>query len=571
MNHRLPPRQVMTTTNDHRGTHIGEGLTRRQILVVFSGLMMGLLVASLDQTIVATALPTIVGDLHGLDRLSWVVTAYLLTSTASTPLYGKISDLYGRRLIFQIAIVVFLIGSVAAGLSQNMNELIATRAVQGIGGGGLITLAMATVGDVVPPRQRGRYQGYLTSVFALSSVGGPLIGGFLVDNLSWRWIFYINVPIGIAALMVTSSALKIDFPRREHLVDYLGSLLLVVGVSCLLLVTVWGGTSYPWGSAPIIGTGAAAVVSGVLFVLRERVAPEPIVPLRLFGNSIFSVISGIGFIVGIAMFGVVVFLPLYLQLVKGVSPTVSGLLLVPLMAGILAASIVSGRLVSATGRYRAFALVGPAAATAGIFLLSHLGAGTNQAVMSAYLAVLGMGMGMTMPVLIIAVQNSVLWRDIGTATAGVNFFRNLGGSIGTAAFGAILVNRLAYNLPRSLSKAALAKLPGGTTITASPATLRTLPAPVQEGVVHAFVRSIDTVFLVAVPVMAIAFLLALFLKEIELRETVGHGDEAVPSMKPGPSEGSGPEQGDGRVRPRRAVRRTTGAPAGLVDHTDPGI
>ncbi len=523
-----------TSSNGHgdatlngASAHPGEGLTHRQIMVVFSGLMMGLLLAALDQTIVATALPTIVGELHGLDRLSWVVTAYLLTSTASTPLYGKISDLYGRRRIFQVAIVIFLLGSILAGLSQNINELIFTRGLQGIGAGGLMTLAMAIVGDVVPPRQRGRYQGYFTSVFAASSVAGPLIGGFFVQNLSWRWIFYINVPIGLVALVVTSSVLKMDFPRRDHVIDYLGSLFMVFAVTGLLLVTVWGGNTYPWLSTPILVSGGIGLLFGVLFILRERVAVEPIIPLRLFSNSVFTVCNVAGFIMGTAMFGVIVFLPLYLQLVKGVSPTVSGLLLVPLMGGILASSILGGRAISSVGRYRIFAVVGTGTAAIGVLSLATLGLHTNPWVMSTQLLVLGVGIGMSMPVLTIAVQNGVHWRDMGTATASVNFFRSLGGSVGTAAFGAILVDQLGANLVRDLPARVLAHLPGGSTITGSPAAVRQLPPAIQVPILHAFVRSLDTVFLFAAPVMALAFVLMLFLKDVRLRDSVGDGEHAV--------------------------------------------
>jgi EmrB/QacA subfamily drug resistance transporter len=501
--------------------HPGEGMTHRQIMIVFSGLMLGLLLAALDQTIVATALPTIVGDLHGLSKLTWVVTAYLLTSTASTPLFGKISDLYGRRRIFQVAIIIFLVGSMLAGLSQNINQLIAFRALQGIGAGGLMTLAMAIVADVVPPRQRGRYQGYFTSVFAASSVAGPLLGGFFVDNLSWRWIFYINVPIGMVALVVTSVVLRMKFPRRDHNIDYLGAVLIVASVTCLLLVTVWGGNIYPWSSRPIILTGVLGIVLGGLFVWREKVAKEPIIPLRLFSSSVFTVCNIMAFIMGTAMFGVIVFLPLYLQLVKGVSPTESGLLLVPLMIGVLFASILSGRAISAIGRYRMFAVVGCGLAAVGILSLATLGIHTNQLLMSVMLLDVGIGIGMSMPVLTIAVQNGVSWRDMGTATASINFFRSLGGSIGTAIFGAILVDQLAGNLVRYVPAETLRSLPGGgKTITGSPTAVHALNHAAQQGIFEAFVHSLDVVFMVAAPIMALAFFLSLFLKDVKLRDTV---------------------------------------------------
>jgi len=354
-----------------------EALTHRQILIVFSGLMLGMLLAALDQTIVSTALPTMVGELGGLTHLSWVITAYLLTSTASTPLYGKLSDLYGRKLLYQSAIGIFLLGSVLSGLSQSMNQLILFRAIQGLGAGGLMALAMTIIADIVSPRERGRYQGYMGSVWAFSSVAGPLLGGFFVDQLSWRWVFYINLPIGIVALVVTGIVLRLPFERHQHRIDYLGSALLVLGISSLLLVTTWGGTEYPWRSAQIIGLTIAGVLALVLFVWQESRADEPVLPLRLFRESVFSVSSGIGFILGLAMFGALAFMPVYFQVVSGASATSSGLRLVPMMAGVIATSTLTGRMISKSGHYRKYPIIGSAIMAVAVLLLTRLDVDTS--------------------------------------------------------------------------------------------------------------------------------------------------------------------------------------------------
>ena len=421
---------------------------RPRVAVVMGGLMLVMLLASLDQTIVSTALPTIVGDLGGLAHLSWVVTAYLLAVTVVTPLYGKLGDLYGRKVVLQGALVVFLIGSALCGLAQGMTELIAFRAIQGLGGGGLMVSAQAAIGDVVAPSQRGRYTGLFGAVFGVSSVAGPLIGGFLTTHISWRFIFYVNVPVGIAAFAVLAATLPSTTDRRRHALDWAGTLLLALGLSSLILLTTLGGNTFEWASWQIVAMGIVAVLALVAFVLAERRAAEPILPPELFRNRVFVVCGAVGLVVGFALFGALTYLPLFQQVVRGLSPTASGLQLLPVMGGLLVSSIVSGQVITRTGRYKAFPIAGTAVAAAGMFMLSSLDETTGTGVAALHMLVLGLGLGMVMQVLVLAVQNAVPYEQLGVATSGATLFRSMGGSLGTAVLGAIFTGRLTAELSR---------------------------------------------------------------------------------------------------------------------------
>jgi EmrB/QacA subfamily drug resistance transporter len=490
-------------------------LAHRQILLLMGGLMTGMLLAALDQTIVGTALPTIVGDLGGLDHYSWVVTAYLLASTASTPLYGKISDLYGRRPVLLFAIATFLAGSLLAGLSQNMTELIATRALQGVGAGGLMTLAFTIVSDVVAPRERARYQGLFGAVFGIASVAGPLVGGYFAEN-DWRWIFYINVPLGVFALFVCARVLRlVPHVRRDHKIDYAGAALMVGAVSALLLALSWGGNEYAWTSPTILGLFAGFAVLGALFIVAERRAEEPILPLRLFKRATFSLSNVATFVLGFAMFGSIIYVPLYLQIVKGATPTRSGLLMLPMMAGVIVTSIVAGRAISAIGRYKWFPVAGTVIMGAGLLLFTTLKVDTPLWQAFIYMTVIGVGLGLAMQPLVLAVQNALDLRDMGAGTSAATFFRSLGGSVGVAALGAVMNHQLAKQMHGV----------AGVSINA-PAQIRHLPADKLAFVENVFVNALHPVFLFAGIVALVGTVITLALPDKSLQ-----GAAAVPAAE----------------------------------------
>jgi EmrB/QacA subfamily drug resistance transporter len=512
-----PAPAAPATTPDGERSH-------REIMFVMTALMISMLLAALDQSIVATALPKIASDLNGLTKLSWVVTSYLITSAIATPIYGKLGDLYGRKKIFQSAIIIFLIGSALCGVAQTMNQLVLFRALQGIGAGGLMSLVLAIIGDIIAPRQRGRYQGYFGAVFGISSVAGPVLGGLFANAHSllgvagWRWIFYINIPLGFVALSLVAARLHLHKPQeRENHIDYGGAGLLATSVISLILVSVWAGVDYAWSSWQIISLIASTLVFGGLFIWRETRSPEPIIPLKLFKNDIFSVATLLSFFTGIAMFATILYIPLYQQIVRGDSPTVSGLMMLPMVAGMFVASLTSGRLITHWGRYRIFPIIGTILLVIGLWLFSHVAVDTNIWVLSSWMVIIGLGLGQLFQVPTLAVQNSVERKNMGTATSTVAFSRSIGGALGGAIFGTILISRLGTHLGETLPSQVAAHVSGG--LSGGLSQLARLTPDLKLDVLTAYVRSFHDMFLIGIPFVVVAFVVALFLREAPLRDS----------------------------------------------------
>ena len=487
----------------------------RSVRVVLLALMIAMLLAMLDNMIVGTAMPTIVGDLGGLAHLSWVVTSYTLATAASTPLWGKLGDMYGRKGIFLTSIVIFLIGSALSGMSETMGQLIAFRAVQGLGAGGLMVGVMAIIGELIPPRERGKYQGMMAGVMALAMIGGPLVGGTITDHLGWRWSFYINLPLGAVALFMVTAVLHLPKKRSEHRIDYLGAALLTTAITSMVLVTTWGGTEYAWGSGTIVGLSAVALAAAAAFLMVERRAAEPVLPLGIFRNRNFALITLIGFLVGFVMFGSMTFLPLYQQTVQGASATNSGLLLLPMLLAMMAVSLIAGRVTTQTGRYKIFPIIGGALIVAGLFLLSLMDTTTSRFTSGVYMAVLGAGMGFLMQITMLIAQNSVEMKDMGVASSTSTLFRTIGGSFGVSIMGALFTHRVQDTMAERIGAAASRMSEGTAQLDAD--GLARLPVPVRDAYQHAVADGSHIVFLVGAAIAVIGFLAAWFVKEVPLR------------------------------------------------------
>jgi EmrB/QacA subfamily drug resistance transporter len=501
-------------------------LSPRQIMIIMPGLMLAMMLAMLDQLIVGTALPRIVGDLGGVSHLSWVVTAYTLASTVTTPFYGKLGDMYGRKKFFIAAIVVFLAGSALSGLSTSMAELITFRALQGLGAGGLMVNAMAVIGDIVPPRERGKYMSYMMVVMMLATIGGPLLGGWITESFSWRWIFYINVPVGGAALVYMIATLKLPKRRIEHRVDYLGGVLLGIVATAIILIATWGGTQYAWLSAQVLGLVAVTVLAFLAFLLVESRAAEPMMPLHVFKNANFSLTMGLTFLVGLALFGAMTFLPLYQQTVQGATPTVSGLLLTPMMVGSMITSVLAGQIITKTGKYKAFPILGGAIMSVAMYLLTNLNTHTTKLDSCVYYVVLGLGMGFMMQMVSLVAQNSVSMRDQGVASSARMFFQSIGGSLGVAAFGALFASRMTSDMG-SVAKG----MHASSSALLDPATIDSLPARVKDVAFAALAHGTDAVFWAVLPCAIAIFVIALFIKQVPLRgRDTTEAQDAAPEM-----------------------------------------
>lgn len=513
-------------------------MPQRQIITVFAALMLGTFLAAIDQTAVSTALPSIAGEFGQINQMTWVITAYLLTSTVAALVFGKLGDLYGRKKVLVATIVIFIGGSLLAGLTQNMTQLIFVRGIQGLGAGGTQMTALALIGDIVSPRERGRYQGFTSSMWTAAFILGPLMGGLLTDNASWRLIFFTNAILGATALIGVLVFLRLPHKPRKVRLDYAGTVLFITGVSSLLLLATWGGSRFPWTSPVILGLGALAAIAVPAFLVWEKFAAEPLLPLRLFRDRVFNTAIMVMAVISMVTVGATTFMPLYFQVVRAEMATSSGLKMLPVQVGLMITSILSGRLISHTGHYRIFPILGTGIMAFGVFLLSSLGASTNMTLVLLYMLILGFGLGMLMQTFIVAVQNKASYEDLGVATAGVNLFRQLGATFGVALFGAFLANNLNRFLQQTVSSDAVSTVGRGA-LTASPQQLRELPEAVHAGVVQAFSQSLHLVFLVLVPIAIAAFIVSWFVPEVPLRRTVhqSSGDKgSVPQVeKPTPA------------------------------------